>query len=93
MRKRYPEPLAQLHPDTAQNLGIADGDMVSVETKRGSVEMKAQITSDTLPQVVSIPHGWGGKANANLLTAGDILDPISGFPTFKSMLCRVRKLE
>ena len=93
MRKRHPEPLAQLHPETAHRLGIADGDTVSIETKRGSVEMKAQLTGDILPQVVCIPHGWSGKANANLLTSDDTLDPISGFPAFKSMLCRVRKAE
>ncbi|MFC2002932.1 molybdopterin dinucleotide binding domain-containing protein, partial [Chloroflexota bacterium] len=92
MRKHHPAPLAQLHPDTARGLGIADGDMVRVETSRGSVEMKAQLTSDILPQVVSIPHGWGGKANANRLTSDAELDPISGFPAFKSMLCRVSKI-
>lgn len=91
MTKRHPQPLVQLHPDTARRLSIADGDMVKVATKRGSVEMKAQLTPDILPQVVCIPHGWGGKANANRLTADDILDPVSGFPAFKSMLCRVSK--
>jgi len=91
MRKRHPEPLVQIHPDTAKGLDIADGDIVKVETSRGSVEMKALFTPGILPQVVSIPHGWGGEANANLLTNDEARDPISGFPAFKSMLCRVRK--
>jgi len=91
MRKRHPEPLAQIHPDTAKKVGISDGDMVKVETIRGSVQMKAQLTPDILPQVVSIPHGWEGEANANLVTTGEELDPISGFPSFKSMLCRVSR--
>lgn len=91
MRKHHPEPLAQIHPDTAKALGIANGDMVKVETRRGSVEMKAQLTPDILPRVVSIPHGWANKANANLLTTDEEMDPISGFPAFKSMLCRVSK--
>ena len=91
MRKRHPEPLAQIHTDTAKGLDIAEGDMVKVETSRGSVEMRAQLTSDILPRVVSIPHGWEGEANANLLTSSQEMDPISGFPAFKSMLCRIRK--
>ena len=91
MRKRHPEPLVQIHPDTARGLGIADGVMVKVETCRGSVEMKAQLTPDIHPQVISIPHGWGDEANANLLTSGEELDPISGYPAFKSMLCRITK--
>ena len=92
MRKRHPDPLAQIHPDTARGLGIAEGDMVMVETSRGSVDMKAQLTPDILPPVVSIPHGWGGKANANLVTSDEEMDPVSGFPAFKSMLCRVSKI-
>jgi anaerobic selenocysteine-containing dehydrogenase len=91
MRKRHPEPLAQIHLDTAKGLGIAEGDMVKVETSRGSVQMKAQLTTDILPQVVSIPHGWGSWANANLVTSNHEMDPISGFAAFKSMLCRVTK--
>ena len=92
MRKRHPDPLIQIHPDTANNLGIGNGDKVTVETKRGSVTMKAQLTPDILPQVVCIPHGWGGEANANWLTSDKEMDPITGFPAFKSMLCRVSKL-
>lgn len=91
MRRRHPEPLVQLHPDTARGPGIADGDMVRVETIRGDVKMKAQVTRDILPQVVCIPHGWGDEANANRVTSDEEMDPISGFPAFKSMLCRVSK--
>jgi len=92
MRKHHPDPLVQLHPDTAKGLGIADGDNLKVETARGNVKMKAQLTPDILPQVVCIPHGWGGEANANWLTSDEDMDPITGFPAFKSMLCRVSKV-
>jgi len=92
MRRHHPNPLVQLHPDTAEGLGIADGGTVRVETVRGDVKMKAQLTPDILPQVVCIPHGWGGEANANRLTSDEEMDLISGFPAFKSMLCRVSKI-
>ena len=91
MRKRHPEPLAQINPDTAKGLGIGEGDEVIIETKRGCAEMKARLTPDILAEIVNIPHGWGHSANANLLTSSEALDPISGFPAFKSMMCRLSK--
>ena len=42
LRKRLREPLAEVHPDTAARYGVSDGDMVSVETKRGSIEIMQQ---------------------------------------------------
>jgi anaerobic selenocysteine-containing dehydrogenase len=91
MRKRHPEPLVQINPDTAKGLGIGEGDGVIVETKRGRVEMKAQLSPDILAGIVNIPHGWGQEANANLVTSSEDLDPVSGFPAFKSMMCRLAK--
>jgi hypothetical protein len=32
------------------------------------------------------------EADANTLMSGDYLDPISGFPGFKSSLCAVKKV-
>ena len=90
MRRRAPEPLAQIHPATAKKHDIVDGEMIVIETKRGSIKMKAKVTEDIAPQVVSIPHGWA-QANANVLTDITHRDPISGYPEFKALLCRVRK--
>lgn len=92
LREKAPEPLAQIHPDTAKDYAIADGQTVLVETRRGSIKIKARITEDIAPSVVSIPHGWS-EANANLLTdiGEESCDPISGFPSLKSLLCRVSK--
>lgn len=92
MRRLHPEPLAQIHPHTARKVGVADRDLIEIETKRGKAEMKVQLTPDILPGVVCLPHGWSSKANANLLTSLDELDPVSGFPAFKSMLCRITKI-
>jgi anaerobic selenocysteine-containing dehydrogenase len=41
--------------------------------------------------VLSIQHGWE-EANVNLLTAYEPHDPISGYPVFKAIPCRVRKV-
>jgi len=90
LRRHMPEPLIEIHPDTAAPLGIADGDWVKVESLRGSIRIKAVLSPDIHPNVVSIPHGWT-EANANLLTDDMERDPISAYPGFRSILCRVKK--
>ncbi len=91
MQKTAPEPLAEIHPDTAKKYGVSDGDMMTVETVKGKVAFKAKTTEELLPGVVSIPHGWS-KANANLLTELDHRDPVTGYTEMKSLLCKVSKV-
>ena len=55
--------------------------------------MKANVTDAILPGVVSTPHHWPDEANINILADDKNLDPISGFPAFKSQLCQVRRCE
>jgi anaerobic selenocysteine-containing dehydrogenase len=89
--KVYPEPKAEIHPETAEKYGINDGDWIYIESQRGRIKMKADLTEDILPMVVSVPHGWGGDANANILTDDMKRDPISGTPGYRSSLCRIEK--
>lgn len=90
LRRLVPEPLLEIHPETASGLGVADGDMVTVESIRGSIKLKAKLTEDIHPKVVTMQHGWNG-ANANLLTDDHSRDPISGYPGFRSVLCRLMR--
>jgi anaerobic selenocysteine-containing dehydrogenase len=91
LRKLAPEPLAEINPQSAKELGIADGERIVVETANGSITLKAKVTPDILPGVVSLQHGWA-EANVNLLTSYQPYDPISGYPAFKTTPCRVRKI-
>ena len=90
LRRDAPEPLADIHPQTAAGHGVRDGDMVTLSTKRGSIDIKARVTDEILPNVVAIPHGWD-EANANVLTSQEPADPIIGYPGLKALLCNVRK--
>ncbi|MBA7549273.1 Acetylene hydratase [subsurface metagenome] len=92
LRQLVPEPLIEINPQAAKNLGVADRDLVKVESLRGSIKLKARLTEDIHPRVVSIQHGWS-KANANYLTDDESRDPVSGFPGFRSVLCRVEKAK
>jgi anaerobic selenocysteine-containing dehydrogenase len=91
LRSIMPHPVVEINDVTARDLSIADGEEVIAETKRGSIKLRAKITKDILPGVVAISHGWK-EANVNILTNNKGLDPISGFPSFNGLLCRVKKL-
>jgi anaerobic selenocysteine-containing dehydrogenase len=91
LRKLVPEPVVEINPAPAGKLGIGNGEPVVLESPKGSITLKAEITPDIPPEVLSIQHGWE-EANANILTDGDSHDPISGYPVFKAIPCRVRKI-
>ena len=90
LRNATKGPIAEIHPETATENSIEDGDIMIVETKRGRIEVKASVTEDIIPGVVSIAHGWA-EANVNLLTDDTPADPISGFPSMRALLCRISK--
>ncbi|MGQ9627111.1 MAG: molybdopterin-dependent oxidoreductase [Anaerolineae bacterium] len=55
----YPENEALLHPDTANKLGIADGDYVWVESRVGRINIRAHLTQGIRPDCVAVDHGFG----------------------------------
>jgi anaerobic selenocysteine-containing dehydrogenase len=91
LKERCPEPYAEIHPKTAKRYGIKDGDPIVVESNRGEIRVRALLTGDMMEEVVSIPHGWPGEANVNLLTDVHCREPIMGYPQMKSQLCLIRK--
>ena len=86
-----PYPRVQIHPDDAATRGIQPGDEVEVSSARGAVRFRADVSDGIKPGVVHCFHGWN-QANVNELTDDQHLDPISGFPPFKSLLCQVKRL-
>ena len=87
LRKRAPGMFAEIHPATAAQYGIRDGQPMVIETSTGSVETCARVTRDITPGMVAIPAGWEGN---NLVTNDATMDPISGVPECTGLLCRVR---
>jgi anaerobic selenocysteine-containing dehydrogenase len=60
-RRRVPDPLVEIHPDTAREAGISEGDWVWIETPqiRGErVRFKARITDAVDPRMAHAAHGW-----------------------------------
>jgi assimilatory nitrate reductase catalytic subunit len=87
---QYPEPLCEIHPRLAAALGIAPGDRVTVETRRGAITIGALIVKTIRPDTVFIPYHWPDGKSANVLTHRT-LDPRSKIPEYKVSACRVRK--
>ncbi len=48
-----------MHPDDLAARGLTDGQRVRVRSRVGEVEIEAAATTDIMPGVVSLPHGWG----------------------------------
>jgi anaerobic selenocysteine-containing dehydrogenase len=58
LREILPYPTLQIHPDTAQDRDIDDGDWVVVESLHGTMRMKAEIYPGMRPDTVMALHGW-----------------------------------
>ena len=91
LRKISPEPMFEVHPRTALQCGIADGETAEVQTTHGKIRLKAHLTSRIRPDTIHIPQGWE-EANANELTGMEDVDPLSGFPNLKSLRCRIQQI-
>jgi len=79
-----PEAFVEIHPDTARDIGVADGAMLRLVTRRGEAVLKARYSRDIRFDTVFVPFHW---AAANLLTNAAV-DPVSRIPEFK--VCAAR---
>jgi anaerobic selenocysteine-containing dehydrogenase len=105
LRKRRPDPLAELHSLVVARHGIASGDWVWVVSPRGRIRMKALVTADIREDVVNVDHGWWfperdgpefgvWDSNANLLTANTPpYDPAFGSYQLRALLCRLEQAQ
>jgi len=100
---RGPHCTLHLTPADAERVGVANGERVRVVTKRGSVELPAEIDAKCREGHVWIPNGMGMErvnadgtkttdgVNTNELTDVADRDPISGCPHHKYTPCRVER--
>jgi formate dehydrogenase major subunit len=81
-----PRPQVFVHPDDAAELGVGDGDMVRVASRRGEVTIEVKVSHRETRGSCFIPFHFR-EASANLLTTDEI-DPFGKIPEFK--FCAVR---
>ncbi|MBI2214088.1 MAG: molybdopterin oxidoreductase family protein [Acidobacteria bacterium] len=87
---QYPEPMIELHPRLAEKLGIRDGELITAESRRGTITLKAMVVTTIRPDTIFIPYHWPGRKSANQLTVS-AQDPISKIPEYKVCAARLRK--
>jgi len=102
LRKLNPDPVMEIHPDTASSLGIESGDWVWIESPRGRIKQRAKLTDGIHPGVVHAQHGWWfpekeppeygfTESNVNVLAADMPCDPHTGSESLRAFLCKVYK--
>ncbi|MEM7508063.1 MAG: formate dehydrogenase subunit alpha [Pseudomonadota bacterium] len=86
-----PEANASLNPKTLRRLGVAPGEHVTVETRRGAISIMARADRAVSENMVFVPFAYV-EAAANILTNPQ-LDPYGKIPEFKFSACRVAKSD
>ncbi len=87
---RYPQGYVEIHNTDASRLGIKDRQTVRVSSRRGSIEITAQVSDRSRPGSIFIPFHFYEMA-ANRLTHSQ-LDPIGKIPEYKVCAVKVEPL-
>jgi anaerobic selenocysteine-containing dehydrogenase len=104
LRRINPMPEFLIHPEKADELGIADGDWCVIENNHGSCRQKAHVTPRIRKDTIAADHAWWFperdpndgtffgtfESNINNLIPYDAGETGYAAP-FKSMLCKVTK--
>lgn len=104
-RKIYPDPTVEIHPDTAREMGIEEGEWTVIETTWGKIKQKARFSTRIDPRMVDVQHSWwfpeeiaddpilyrAFESNANMLTTDreEYCDPPTGAMRLSPYLCKV----
>ncbi|ADB62983.1 formate dehydrogenase, alpha subunit (plasmid) [Haloterrigena turkmenica DSM 5511] len=84
------ESFVEIHPELAARLDVTDGEYVRVESRRGEIVVKAQVTERVDAGTLFIPMHFAAGA-VNKLTQ-ETFDPQSGIPEYKVSSVRVEPL-
>ena len=109
LRREVPEPLLYVHPETAKQRGVTDGEWAALCTPTGSVRLRVRLDEYLDPEVVAGEEGWwqgcreldlpgydplsSEGGNLNLVIDDKLIDPLSGSSPLRGQPCDVRKLE
>ncbi len=108
LREQHPDPLLQIHPETAAQLSLREEDWARIESPRGAIVMRVQFTTGIDPRVVHAEHCWWfpeqpgaepslhglWQSNVNVLTTDelDACDQVTGGWPGRALLCRVSRV-
>jgi anaerobic selenocysteine-containing dehydrogenase len=102
LREIRPDPIVEIHPETAGKHGIEEGDWVTIESPRGRVKERAKFNDGIDPRVVVAEHGWWYPeikdpghgwdiSNINILMDNShaSMDPAIGATNLRVCLCNI----
>ena len=81
----------EINPLDAEELAIKEGEMVSLSSRRGSIEAPAKLSTSVGPGVLFVPIHFGENP-ANMLT-NPACDPVAKIPEFKVCAANIEKLS
>lgn len=106
LRRISPEPRAYVSPETANSMGLKEGDWVWIMTSQGRIKQRLQVLEGLDPRVVCGAYGWWfpdkaeeaffgwEESNLNLLTKGlPEFDPLVGSVNLRGIPCRLEKAQ
>jgi anaerobic selenocysteine-containing dehydrogenase len=93
LRRRMPDPLVEIHPETALARGIRDGDWVIVSTALATMRARAKLDRHLAPEVVCAQYGWwqfpDASGDANRLIDGEYFDPVAASNSLRYCPCEI----
>ncbi|MBW2039922.1 MAG: molybdopterin-dependent oxidoreductase [Deltaproteobacteria bacterium] len=106
LREIRPDPIVEIHPETAKKHGIKEGQWVYIESPRGRVKQRAKLNDGIDPRVIVAEHGWWFPeikdpghgwdiSNINILTdnSHESMDPVMGATNLRVLLCNILPCE
>ncbi len=106
LREIRPDPIVEIHPETAKKHHIKEGQWVYISSPRGRIKQRAKLNPNIDPRVIVAEHGWWYPeikdpghgwdiSNVNILTnnAYETLDPAMGSTNLRVCLCNIAPCE
>jgi formate dehydrogenase major subunit len=91
LEREVNECFLEMNPSDAAELGITEGDWVSLQSRRGTVSTKIKVTPSVNKKMVFMPFHFL-ENRANILT-NPIFDPIAKIPEFKVCAVKIERME
>jgi assimilatory nitrate reductase catalytic subunit len=76
-----PEPVVQMHPQDVARLALADGDLVHVTSRRGSIVLPVQASHELAPAQAFIAMHWGSEFLGGMSSTGEPLAGVNAITT------------
>jgi formate dehydrogenase major subunit/formate dehydrogenase alpha subunit len=90
LNSRTPEAFVEINAEDAKALGISRGDRVQIASRRGTIEVVADVSGKVEKGVVFIPFHYS-EAAVNRLTIA-AMDPVANIPQYKVCAVKLKKV-